>query len=91
MQAQSGMAVFVVIPREEDLAVQSGGLDRVEPAGEVGPVLQRLELGLRVIRRLNADAGSQYTSVAFTQRLLDEGIDPSVGSVGDALDKGLAS
>ena len=28
------------------------------------------------------DAGSQYTSVAFTQRLLDEGIDPSVGSVG---------
>jgi putative transposase len=37
------------------------------------------------------DAGSQYTSVAFTQRLLDEGVDPSVGSVGDALDKGLAS
>ncbi len=32
------------------------------------------------------DAGSQYTSVAFTQRLLDEGIDPSVGSVGDAYD-----
>jgi len=30
----------------------------------------------------------QYTSVAFTQRLIDEGVDPSVG---DALDKGLAS
>ena len=28
----------------------------------------------------------QYPSVAFTQRLLDEGVDPSVGSVGDALD-----
>ena len=28
----------------------------------------------------HSDAGSQYTSVAFTQRLLDEGIDPSVGS-----------
>ena len=28
----------------------------------------------------------QYTSVAFTQRLIDEGVDPSVGSVGDALD-----
>jgi putative transposase len=29
--------------------------------------------------------------VAFTQRLIDEGVDPSVGSVGDELDKGLAS
>jgi putative transposase len=36
------------------------------------------------------DAGSQYTSVAFTQRLLDEGVDPSVGSVGDAIDNALA-
>src|SRR5271155_5847619 len=36
------------------------------------------------------DAGSQYTSVAFTGRLLAEGIDPSVGSVGDALDNALA-
>jgi putative transposase len=36
------------------------------------------------------DAGSQYTSVAFTQRLLDEGVDPSVGSVGDALDNAMA-
>jgi putative transposase len=38
----------------------------------------------------HSDAGSQYTSVALTQRLLDEGIDPSVGSVGDALDNALA-
>ena len=30
----------------------------------------------------HSDAGSQYTSVAFTQRLIDEGVDPSVGSVG---------
>lgn len=36
------------------------------------------------------DAGAQYTSVAFTQRLIDEGVDPSVGSVGDALDNALA-
>lgn len=36
------------------------------------------------------DAGSQYTSIAFTQRLLDEGVDPSVGSVGDAFDNALA-
>ena len=28
--------------------------------------------------------------MAFTQRLIDEGVDPSVGSVGDALDNALA-
>ena len=31
------------------------------------------------------DNGSQYTSFAFTQRLIDAGVDASVGSVGDAL------
>ena len=32
----------------------------------------------------------QYTSFAFTQRLLDAGVDASVGSVGDAYDNALA-
>jgi transposase InsO family protein len=32
------------------------------------------------------DAGSQYTSIAFTERLAEAGIDPSVGTVGDAYD-----
>jgi putative transposase len=36
------------------------------------------------------DAGSQYTSIAYTERLADAGIDPSVGSVGDAYDNALA-
>jgi putative transposase len=36
------------------------------------------------------DAGSQYTSFAFTQRLIDVGVDASVGSVGDAYDNALA-
>jgi putative transposase len=36
------------------------------------------------------DAGSQYTSFAFTQRLIDAGVDASVGSVGDAYDNALA-
>ena len=40
--------------------------------------------------RLNTDAGSQYTSIAFTSRLAEAGIDPSVGSVGDAYDNALA-
>lgn len=38
----------------------------------------------------HSDAGSQYTSIAFTSRLLEVGIDPSVGSVGDAYDNALA-
>jgi putative transposase len=36
------------------------------------------------------DAGSQYLSFAFTQRLIDAGVDASVGSVGDAYDNALA-
>ena len=38
----------------------------------------------------HTDAGSVYTSIAFTDRLVEEGIDPSVGSVGDAYDNSLA-
>jgi putative transposase len=38
----------------------------------------------------HSDAGSQYTSFALTTRLIDAGIDPSVGSVGDAYDNALA-
>jgi putative transposase len=36
------------------------------------------------------DAGSQYTSIAFTERLAAAGVDPSVGSVADAYDNALA-
>jgi putative transposase len=36
------------------------------------------------------DAGSQYTSIAFTTRLIEAGVDASVGSVGDAFDNALA-
>jgi len=38
----------------------------------------------------HSDAGSQYTSIAFTERLADAGAAPSVGSVGDAYDNALA-
>ncbi len=36
------------------------------------------------------DAGSQYTSFAFTGRLIEAGVDASVGSVGDGYDNALA-
>jgi putative transposase len=38
----------------------------------------------------HTDAGSQYTSFAFTTRLIEAGVDPSVGSAGDAYDNALA-
>ena len=38
----------------------------------------------------HSDAGSQYVSIALTERLLEAGIDASVGSVGDAYDNSLA-
>lgn len=38
----------------------------------------------------HTDAGSQRTSFAFTQRLIEAGVDPSVGSVGDTYDNALA-
>ncbi len=37
----------------------------------------------------HSDAGSQYTSVRFTEHLHLEGIKPSIGSVGDAYDNAL--
>ena len=35
---------------------------------------------------MHSDAGSQYTSFSFTRRLIEAGVDPSIGTVGDAYD-----
>jgi putative transposase len=37
----------------------------------------------------HSDRGSQYTSIDYTQTLLDHGVLASVGSVGDAYDNAL--
>ena len=47
-QPDPGMAVGVVVPVDERAAVSAGVLDRVKPGGELGPVLQGLEVRLRV-------------------------------------------
>jgi putative transposase len=39
---------------------------------------------------MHTDAGSQYTSIAYTERLALAGAAPSVGTVGDAYDNALA-
>ncbi len=37
----------------------------------------------------HSDAGSQYTAISFTEALIEAGIAPSIGTVGDALDNAL--
>ena len=38
----------------------------------------------------HSDRGCQYTSIRYTERLAEAGVDPSVGSVGDSYDNALA-
>ena len=38
----------------------------------------------------HSDRGSQYVSITYTERLLEAGLEPSVGSVGDSYDNALA-
>ena len=38
----------------------------------------------------HSDRGSQYIAISYTNRLLEAGIEPSVGSVGDSYDNALA-
>jgi len=38
----------------------------------------------------HSDKGSQYLSIRYTDRLLEAGVEPSVGSIGDAYDNALA-
>jgi putative transposase len=62
-------------------------LDALEQA-----VWTRRQTGINTLDQLvhHSDAGSQYTSIAFTERLAAAGAAPSVGSVGDAYDNALA-
>jgi putative transposase len=38
----------------------------------------------------HSDRGKQYVSIRYTERLLEAGIEPSVGSVGDSYDNAMA-
>jgi putative transposase len=73
---------------------------RVSPSKTTPLVLSALEQALATRRRTSfsftadglihhSDAGSQYTSLVFTEALRDAGITGSIGSVGDALDNAL--
>jgi putative transposase len=62
-------------------------------------VLDALEMAIWQRRRTghdlrglvhHSDAGSQYTSIRYTERLAEAGARPSIGSVGDSYDNALA-
>ena len=58
----------------------------------MGFVLDALEQALHERRPAgqlihHSDRGSQYVSIKYTERLAEAGIEPSVGSVGDGIDK----
>ena len=65
---------------------------RVSRTAEAGFVLDALEQALHARRPIagglvhHSDRGVQYVSITYTERLVDAGIVPSVGSVGDSYD-----
>ena len=70
---------------------------RVSRTAQAGFVLDALEQALherwpmhRAGLIHHSDRGSQYVSIKYTERLAEAGVEPSVGSVGDAYDNALA-
>ena len=70
---------------------------RVNRTAHAGFVLDALDQALHDRRPVqrgglvhHSDRGSQYVSIKYTERLVEAGIEPSVGSVGDSYDNALA-
>ena len=69
---------------------------RVSRTAHASFVLDALEQALHDRRPLkgglihHSDRGGQYVSIRYTERLIEAGIEPSVGSVGDSYDNALA-
>lgn len=72
---------------------------RVSRSMSTDLVLDALEMGIwqrsrqgQSIQGLvhHSDAGSQYTSIRYSERLADAGASPSIGSVGDSYDNAMA-
>jgi putative transposase len=70
---------------------------RVSRTAHAGFVLDALEQALYDRRPIrggglahHSDRGVQYASIRYTERLVDAGLEPSVGSVGDSYDNALA-
>ena len=70
-QGDSAMVMILVVPRKELLAKGACIFNGAEAVGEFGPVLQGLELALRVrvvIRDVRAAMGSGHPQIGHQQR-----------------------
>ena len=69
---------------------------RVSRTAQAGFLLDALEQALHDRRPLRGglvhhrDRGGRYVSIRYTERLVEGGVEPSVGSVGDSCDDALA-
>ena len=70
---------------------------RASRAAHAGFVLDALEQAIHDRRPVrggglvhHSDRGSQYLSIKYTERLMEAGVEPSVGSVGNSYDNALA-
>jgi putative transposase len=71
-------------------ASRSMSTDLVLDALEMG-IWQRARAGHSIQGLVHhSDAGSQYTSISYTERLAEAGVKPSIGSVGDSYDNAMA-
>jgi putative transposase len=70
---------------------------RVSRTAHASFVLDALEQAIHDRRPIHrgslvhhTDRGSRYVSIRYTERLVEAGVEPSVGSVGDSYDNALA-
>jgi putative transposase len=80
--AQRIVAWHAATTKETDLVMTPLRMAIWQRAREGHPIVPGELIG-------HADAGSQYTSIRFTEHLELEGVRPSIGSVGDAYDNAL--
>ena len=72
----TGVSLFVWLPEERAKWVE---------------MRAKRDRAIRAMFGHHTDRGSQDTSIRFTERLAEAGMQPSVGAVGSSYDKGLAS
>ncbi len=80
--AQKIVAWHAATAKDTDLVMTPLGMAIWQRNREGYPIVPGQLIG-------HADAGSQYTSIRFTEHLDLEGVRPSIGSVGDAYDNAL--
>jgi transposase InsO family protein len=86
----------VLSETEGELAGAAAQVEEASGAVQVESLDEVVKDDLRIARSItrvvlhHTDRGSQYTSIRFSERLAEAGIQPSVGAVGSSYDNALA-